>query len=248
MRMGSMRSMAMPSLSSHFKSSAPMNRGQARGGHGGFSGGYAMMSRSTAAPSPQAMMNQFTGIANAPAPRASMLSSASTRSGGFSGGETRAFTNFGPQVQQQTRGTTGGWGAGTFVDFSYDQAVEDEVEKFDAMGCKPIVKVDWSSKSAADKVLELILRQLFDGSWRDYDDTVSEIMGVEIPDAPEGVDDSAPGAWTTLLVINFLEQKMASEEGTWALVVDKARDWLAGLALANLEGLEQKASDIIKKQ
>ena len=53
----------------------------------------------------------------------------------------------------------------------------------------------------------------------------------------------------TLLVVKFLEDKCADEEGTWALVVEKARGWLVGLGQdqAALEELEKKALEIVQK-
>ena len=105
-------------------------------------------------------------------------------------------------------------------------------------------KGDRSPKSAADRVLALISLQDFEGCWVPTTE-VDEIMGFEIPVNPKTGDQMI---WITLVVVCFLEQKMASEEGTWALVVQKARSWLEALELMNLEELEKEAAEFVRKQ
>ena len=104
-------------------------------------------------------------------------------------------------------------------------------------------KVDWSSKSAADKVLALISLQDFEGSWVPRT-VVEEIMCLQVPKNPKAGDQKV---FITLVVVCFLEQKMASEEGTWALVVEKARGWLESWGIMNLEELEKEAAEFVKK-
>ncbi|TVY80474.1 von Willebrand factor A domain-containing protein 5A [Lachnellula suecica] len=105
-------------------------------------------------------------------------------------------------------------------------------------------KEDWATKSPADKVLALIALQDFEGSWSLPSTEIGNIMGVEVPGSPKGGERKA---WVTLLVVAFLEQKMVAEEGTWALVVEKARGWLEALGVLDLEDLEKEAVEFVKK-
>jgi hypothetical protein len=103
---------------------------------------------------------------------------------------------------------------------------------------------DWSTKSAADKVLALISLQEFEGSWPADDKKVGEIMRFEIPKAPGGEELKV---WVTLLVVKFLEEKCSGEEGTWGLVVEKARGWLEGLGFIEVESLEAAAGTFVRE-
>lgn len=102
------------------------------------------------------------------------------------------------------------------------------------------VTEDWSTKSVSDKVLALISLQDFAGSWSDNTSTeISRIMGCKVPKAPKGINQKA---WTTLLLVSYLETNCADEEGTWGLVVEKARDflrsgctWTAGVKMEDAE-------------
>jgi hypothetical protein len=158
-------------------------------------------------------------------------------------------------AQPQTRGDAGGWHLTKKMrsaahspfhapsDPYFGRSVA--VEKLEQTGGHHETKIDWSSKSAAEKVLELISLQDFEGSWAVPAETISGIAGLKIPKTPQGGEEKV---WVTLMIINFLEQKMAVEEGTWALVVEKARGWLAGLDLTGLPGLEKEAYEFIRKQ
>lgn len=96
---------------------------------------------------------------------------------------------------------------------------------------------NWSTKSTTDKVLALIALQDFEGSWTNAK-ACGSIMSVDDMKAPDDVDEKV---WLTLLVVKFLEMKCLDEEGTWGLVVEKAKGWLEGLGMMNLEDLEKKA-------
>jgi hypothetical protein len=50
-------------------------------------------------------------------------------------------------------------------------------------------------------------------------------------------------AWTTLIVINFLEIKCAKEEREWKLAVKKAKEWLRDVGL---DKLEKKAREVVQ--
>ena len=99
-------------------------------------------------------------------------------------------------------------------------------------------------ESIADKVLTLIELQDFDGFWAvDGDKHAFLIMGIKDTAAPSGVD---ANVWLTVLVIKFLQEKCAEEEGTWELVVEKAKAWLDTSGLDDIAGLEKKAGEILE--
>jgi hypothetical protein len=103
--------------------------------------------------------------------------------------------------------------------------------------------VNWATQSVSQKVHALISIQDFEGSWSPADPTISLILGLdEIPKAPEGVDGKT---WVTLLVTAYLEVNCAAEEGTWELVVEKARDWLS--AVTGLDAAWQKAREAVEQ-
>jgi Vault protein inter-alpha-trypsin domain/von Willebrand factor type A domain len=105
-------------------------------------------------------------------------------------------------------------------------------------------EVDWKTKSTTEKVLALISLQDFEGWWPANNKEVADIMGFEIPKSLVGGDQKA---WVTMLVVCFLEQRMGSEEGTWELVVEKARGWLASNVLTGLQHLEKEAVETLKR-
>jgi hypothetical protein len=102
----------------------------------------------------------------------------------------------------------------------------------------------WSNKPSTEKVLALIELQEFEGTWPEGNEEIKAILGFQIPHAPNQVDAKA---WITLLVVGFLELKNAAEEGTWGMVVEKARDWLAANVPTGLEELEKAAVDLVSK-
>lgn len=116
---------------------------------------------------------------------------------------------------------------------------EDSVE-FDKFSSQPTI--DWSSKSLPEKVARLIELQAFDGSWSGSDSEVIQILGL----AEDGkVADRQ--VWVTLLVVKWLETMAREEEGVWEMVVEKARGWLAGCSVMDVERLEVEAGKEIEK-
>jgi hypothetical protein len=103
------------------------------------------------------------------------------------------------------------------------------------------IPVDWASKSPTEKVLGLIDLQDFDGSWpiAAHAD-ISAILGFDI--SSSGILD---GVWTTLIVVSYLELKVAFEEDIWIMVVEKARDWLTANVPDGLQDLEKKAAEVV---
>jgi len=92
--------------------------------------------------------------------------------------------------------------------------------------------IDWASKSITEKVLAVIELQQFDGSWKPSPE-LSTITGFDKLR-------SSTTDWTTMFMVCWLEIKCASEEATFEMVVEKAREWL----VANVPGLEDLENEI----
>lgn len=90
------------------------------------------------------------------------------------------------------------------------------------------VKVHWTQKSDVERLHALIALQSFEGNWAPSAELAS-ILGVSLDDLNAGTDSEG---WCTTVVIKVLETKMADEEGTWGLVVEKAKGWLSGVGLS----------------
>jgi hypothetical protein len=108
---------------------------------------------------------------------------------------------------------------------------------------KSVARKEWAGKSISEKVLAIIALQTFEGSWTDEDEVI-EIMGIG-----RGVVEKAGverKVWVTVLVVRWLETRCAEEEGTWGLVVEKARGWLEGLGVMDLEALEKEAGALVE--
>ncbi len=102
--------------------------------------------------------------------------------------------------------------------------------------------VDWSSKSFTEKVARLIELQTFDGSWAETEEIASILGFKEGVESKDGVE-----IWITLLVVKWFEIMASEEEGVWEMIVEKARGWLAGCGVLNVEELEQAAAMEIEK-
>jgi hypothetical protein len=96
----------------------------------------------------------------------------------------------------------------------------------------------------ADKVLAIIDLQAFDGSWDPEETKLLTLLGFKFPKAPKGVKGEV---WATILVIVFLETKIAGEEGMWGLVVEKARGYVQSAVHDRIEELEKKAGEVVGK-
>jgi hypothetical protein len=117
---------------------------------------------------------------------------------------------------------------------------DEEAEEFDYV----VPVVDWSSKSLTEKLARLIELQIFDGSWAESEEIASILGFKEGVESKEGVD---KGVWITLLVVKWFEIMASEEEGVWEMLVEKARGWLEGCGVMNVEELEQAAALEIEK-
>jgi Vault protein inter-alpha-trypsin domain/von Willebrand factor type A domain len=95
----------------------------------------------------------------------------------------------------------------------------------------------------------LIALQSFAGSWA-LTSGLCDLLGVTLSNAQAKVQDKKLwDVWATILVVVYLEQKLANEEETWDLVVGKARDWVKGEKVTvegGLEGLERLAKELLE--
>ncbi|KAL1611872.1 hypothetical protein SLS60_000093 [Paraconiothyrium brasiliense] len=83
----------------------------------------------------------------------------------------------------------------------------------------------------------IITQQLFDGSWKCIKPSLQKEMGIESGDYRKQIDGlvlseysldrgKAEVALSTALIVLYLESKLADEEETWELIVEKAKTWL----------------------
>ncbi|XP_014558004.1 hypothetical protein COCVIDRAFT_95705 [Bipolaris victoriae FI3] len=159
------------------------------------------------------------------------------RSGGRGGAAAMGYFKPLPASASQSRSRGG------FCNFSAEEEKEQEDDDSDEdMGCGLF---DDDEPSAAPpsiidpgKFLQrLIAQQSFSGTWPSIPGLPCREMGINVAEAMEVaqrlVDDGvakdvsvAEQYVATAAVISFLEKKMANEEDTWELVVEKARTWL----------------------
>ncbi|CZR66493.1 related to Vault poly[ADP-ribose] polymerase [Phialocephala subalpina] len=134
----------------------------------------------------------------------------------------------------------GGVGSGVDVDVDVD---EMDMEISSPL---PVLATDWSTKSIVEKVLALIDLQDFDGFWPADNTDIPKVIDTDVP---AQATDQENKLLITMLVVKFLEMKCGDEEGTWELVVEKAKAWIqsSGLQQTEVESLEKTAEGIIKK-
>ena len=106
------------------------------------------------------------------------------------------------------------------------------------------LSIKWDSKSDADKVLALIDLQDFEGYWPENNLEIPLIIGFDIPKCPEKISNKV---WITLLIIAFLDVKMVNEEGTWAMVGEKARGFLSGVMSEEMANLRTQAVEYVRQ-
>ncbi|KAF2709596.1 hypothetical protein K504DRAFT_432315 [Pleomassaria siparia CBS 279.74] len=142
----------------------------------------------------------------------------------------------------------------SFIDVSAE-AEEEKNEEEDSMDCSDDNMAcglldDPSTNSAAEAKDEetllkrLIKRQTFEGSWT-RDSLPCGTMSISGEDARTstqklvaanaGLDEEkAATVLATSIVVLFLEGKLSSEEDTWELIVEKAREWLKNMVTADV--------------
>ncbi|KAH8723397.1 von Willebrand factor type A domain-containing protein [Phaeosphaeriaceae sp. PMI808] len=93
----------------------------------------------------------------------------------------------------------------------------------------------------------LILLQTFEGFWTLSPSLLESLKvqdaAVQAERAKSGVD---VAVFVTALVIAMFEQKLKAFEGTWELVVEKAKGWLGEQGVGDVEGLVAKAGVLVK--
>ena len=98
--------------------------------------------------------------------------------------------------------------------------------------------------STNEKVHAIINLQDFEGRW-EASNELFDIMGWN-----DGMNKSRKVEETTVLVVVYLEQKMAGEKDVWELVVEKARAWLQSRKIGvekmeKMEKMEANAREVV---
>lgn len=93
----------------------------------------------------------------------------------------------------------------------------------------------------------LIGLQTFEGSWEVSSSLLSALKISEASVTAEaGKLKADVKVFVTALVIAVLEGKLKEFEGSWELVVEKARDWLEESFAGDVDGLVEKAGGLVK--
>ncbi|KAI0104686.1 von Willebrand factor type A domain-containing protein [Nemania sp. FL0031] len=96
--------------------------------------------------------------------------------------------------------------------------------------------------SNTEKMHILIRLQKFDGSWK-WEQSLLDIIGAKLSKAKIPIRKNSITA--TALVIAFLQIRVAHEAGSWDLVVEKAKGWLAGQQNIDGEAKIQEAGVLL---
>ncbi|RDL38783.1 uncharacterized protein BP5553_03123 [Venustampulla echinocandica] len=105
-------------------------------------------------------------------------------------------------------------------------------------------EVDSTGREPLEKLHSIIALQDFDGSWPVDKAEISRILGFDVGENPQGGNKSP---WVTVVMVCYLEKKLADEKDTWELVVEKARAWLVDTVTIDLEGLEKEAAKLVDR-
>jgi hypothetical protein len=102
-------------------------------------------------------------------------------------------------------------------------------------------------KTPEELTHHLISLQTFEGSW-EFSQSLAGILGIEEEalkrvSAARGVDIKV---FITVAVVVVFERKLRAFEGSWELVVGKARDWLGDQGVGDADELLEKAKVLLK--
>ncbi|CAG8973614.1 hypothetical protein HYALB_00009766 [Hymenoscyphus albidus] len=138
------------------------------------------------------------------------------------------------QPAKMMRAATGSFSYRRIVPSKYDGGAglsspsdtgSDSFSDSPGLSSKRTSKTNYKTATNEENIHAIIELQNFNGSWSSNAETdILEILGIETSGRPDIVDGNI---WITLVVVYYLEKNMADEEGTWALVVQKAKDWLS---------------------
>ena len=97
--------------------------------------------------------------------------------------------------------------------------------------------------SPQSRVHFFIAQQDFDGFWAESAG-LWRVLGITKEEAQKARRGGG-NAWTTMLVLSFLEEKMRDEKEVWGMVAEKARAWLDGQKLEDRAEIEAAAKKLL---
>jgi hypothetical protein len=111
------------------------------------------------------------------------------------------------------------------------------------------LSADTGAQPLSSRTKTLIDLQTFEGYFV-LDLALATLLGVSIPVLEARLMWFVPGnaglslehrkkVWATVLAIKLFETQLARERNVWELVVDKAREWMEGLAGVGVEDITQ---------
>ena len=92
---------------------------------------------------------------------------------------------------------------------------------------------DQTPADESDPLQKIVGLQTFQGFW-EFDAPL--LLAVGLPSDQKVPERLHERIWATILAITFLEKKMAHEKDAWEMVVEKAKEWLAGAGVGKWEG------------
>ena len=104
---------------------------------------------------------------------------------------------------------------------------------------------DVPDMSAPGRVHFVIARQDFDGFWAESAGLWTA-LGVARERAVKAAWGRGGHAWTTILVLCWLEERMREEREVWEMVAEKARAWLDAQRLEDRAGMEAAAMKLVQ--
>lgn len=111
----------------------------------------------------------------------------------------------------------------------------------------PPVREEVHNFSTPEQLLQhLIALQSFEGSWM-YSAALMQALGIQEDVVKREIADKKGEKWVmTVLVVAVFEERLGALKGSWDLVVEKARDWLAGaLGEERVEELVEVAKGVV---
>ncbi|KAK4171677.1 von Willebrand factor type A domain-containing protein [Triangularia setosa] len=103
--------------------------------------------------------------------------------------------------------------------------------------------------NAADKLEDIVSLQQFVGQWTGTDDLLILLgldkQAVAAKVGGSGLMDKGDGVFATVLVLAYLEVHLGGRKDEWEMMADKARDWLEGQGVVDVDGFVEKAKQLL---
>jgi hypothetical protein len=130
------------------------------------------------------------------------------------------------------------------LDFSFGMDKETSA----GFGSAPRNLESFATKKTSEELTHhLISLQTFEGSW-EVSEALVATLGIDVEAAGRVSNELGADAhvFITAVVVAVFEQRLKAFEGSWELVVEKAKGWLSEQGLGDAEVLIGKAKELVK--